>query len=155
MGGAQAVVSTNQKELSVVDPTALMAVESLRRGDAPYDTSMWSRRFNFDHVFDSSDSKNPLHDQNAVMAVCRLVGLSSLSLSLSLAGLSTYSKQVFEALGTRVLESAWEGYNASLLAYGQTGAGKSYSMMGTGNHQPPVTLRRPLAGGGRGAALTA
>lgn len=32
----------------------------------------------------------------------------------------------------QVLESAWEGYNASLLAYGQTGAGKSYSMMGTG-----------------------
>lgn len=39
---------------------------------------------------------------------------------------------MFRALGARVLDSAWSGYNATLLAYGQTGAGKSYSMMGTG-----------------------
>lgn len=31
-----------------------------------------------------------------------------------------------------MLESAWQGYNATLLAYGQTGSGKSYSMIGYG-----------------------
>lgn len=38
--------------------------------------------------------------------------------------------QVFEDLGTDVIQSAFEGYNACIFAYGQTGAGKSYSMMG-------------------------
>lgn len=31
-----------------------------------------------------------------------------------------------------ILDSAWQGYNATLLAYGQTGSGKSYSMIGFG-----------------------
>ena len=31
-----------------------------------------------------------------------------------------------------MLENAWQGYNVSLFAYGQTGAGKSYSMVGYG-----------------------
>ncbi|XP_015446755.1 kinesin-like protein KIF28P [Pteropus alecto] len=39
---------------------------------------------------------------------------------------------VFHDLGRAVLDSAWQGYNATLLAYGQTGSGKSYSMMGSG-----------------------
>ncbi|KAK2567739.1 Kinesin-like protein KIF16B [Acropora cervicornis] len=39
-------------------------------------------------------------------------------------------EQVFEDLGTDVIQSAFEGYNACIFAYGQTGAGKSYSMMG-------------------------
>ena len=38
--------------------------------------------------------------------------------------------QVFKDLGVDVLNSAFEGYNACIFAYGQTGAGKSYSMMG-------------------------
>ena len=38
--------------------------------------------------------------------------------------------QVFEDLGNDVIQSAFEGYNACIFAYGQTGAGKSYSMMG-------------------------
>jgi kinesin family protein 16B len=29
------------------------------------------------------------------------------------------------------LDAAFEGYNACLFAYGQTGAGKTYTMMGT------------------------
>lgn len=37
---------------------------------------------------------------------------------------------MFEDLGTDVIKSAFEGYNACIFAYGQTGAGKSYSMMG-------------------------
>lgn len=36
---------------------------------------------------------------------------------------------VYEALGKQVLDNAWEGYHCCLFAYGQTGAGKSYSMV--------------------------
>ena len=39
-------------------------------------------------------------------------------------------KQVYEDLGIEMLEHALEGYNVCLFAYGQTGAGKSYTMMG-------------------------
>ena len=39
--------------------------------------------------------------------------------------------QVFNDLGQGVLDSAFEGYNACLFAYGQTSAGKTYTMMGT------------------------
>ncbi|KAF7254251.1 Kinesin-like protein KIF28P [Varanus komodoensis] len=47
---------------------------------------------------------------------------------------SKYSgqREVFRDLGQGVLDSAWQGYNATLLAYGQTGSGKSYSMIGYG-----------------------
>ena len=37
---------------------------------------------------------------------------------------------MFEDLGNDVIQAAFEGYNACIFAYGQTGAGKSYSMMG-------------------------
>jgi len=37
---------------------------------------------------------------------------------------------VYEDLGIEMLEHALEGYNVCLFAYGQTGAGKSYTMMG-------------------------
>lgn len=40
-------------------------------------------------------------------------------------------EQVFSDLGQGVLDSAFEGYNACLFAYGQTSAGKTYTMMGT------------------------
>lgn len=39
--------------------------------------------------------------------------------------------QVFDDLGQGVLDSAFEGYNACLFAYGQTSAGKTYTMRGT------------------------
>ncbi|ELR58057.1 hypothetical protein M91_03817, partial [Bos mutus] len=41
-------------------------------------------------------------------------------------------KEVFHDLGRGILDSAWQGYNTTLLAYGQTGSGKSYSMIGFG-----------------------
>ncbi|XP_066216242.1 kinesin-like protein KIF28P [Saccopteryx leptura] len=41
-------------------------------------------------------------------------------------------REVFHDLGRGILDSAWQGYNATLLAYGQTGSGKSYSMIGFG-----------------------
>ncbi|XP_021246112.1 kinesin-like protein KIF28P [Numida meleagris] len=50
------------------------------------------------------------------------------------AGSNSYAgqREVFHDLGQGVLQSAWQGYNATLLAYGQTGSGKSYSMIGCG-----------------------
>lgn len=39
-------------------------------------------------------------------------------------------EDVFSDLGMDVVSSAFEGYNCSVLAYGQTGAGKSFTMMG-------------------------
>ncbi|ELW49539.1 Protein ELYS [Tupaia chinensis] len=44
----------------------------------------------------------------------------------------TAERDVFLDLGRGILDSAWQGYNATLLAYGQTGSGKSYSMIGCG-----------------------
>ncbi|ETV80714.1 hypothetical protein, variant [Aphanomyces astaci] len=40
---------------------------------------------------------------------------------------------VWDDLGIKVLEHAWTGFNVSLFAYGQTGAGKSFSMVGYGS----------------------
>ncbi|XP_074661847.1 kinesin-like protein unc-104 [Tubulanus polymorphus] len=39
-------------------------------------------------------------------------------------------RQVYEDIGLEMLEHAFEGYNVCIFAYGQTGAGKSYTMMG-------------------------
>jgi hypothetical protein len=41
-------------------------------------------------------------------------------------------ERVFNEIGTKILDDAWEGYNCCLFAYGQTGSGKSYSMLGYG-----------------------
>jgi len=38
--------------------------------------------------------------------------------------------QVYQDLGIEMLEHSFEGYNVCIFAYGQTGAGKSYTMMG-------------------------
>lgn len=39
-------------------------------------------------------------------------------------------KQVYEDIGVEMLDHTFEGYNVCIFAYGQTGAGKSYTMMG-------------------------
>ncbi|KAL8275154.1 hypothetical protein Esti_000904 [Eimeria stiedai] len=41
-------------------------------------------------------------------------------------------QRLYNEIGKDVLNSAYDGYNACLFAYGQTGAGKSYSMVGYG-----------------------
>ncbi|KAG0644833.1 P-loop containing nucleoside triphosphate hydrolase protein [Tuber brumale] len=41
---------------------------------------------------------------------------------------------VYNALGEEFLDHNFEGYHTCIFAYGQTGAGKSYSMMGTPEH---------------------
>ncbi|XP_038672589.1 kinesin-like protein KIF1A isoform X17 [Scyliorhinus canicula] len=39
-------------------------------------------------------------------------------------------QQVYQDIGEEMLQHAFEGYNVCIFAYGQTGAGKSYTMMG-------------------------
>lgn len=40
--------------------------------------------------------------------------------------------QVYSDIGEEMLQHAFNGYNVCIFAYGQTGAGKSYTMMGRG-----------------------
>lgn len=47
---------------------------------------------------------------------------------------------VFQVFGTCVLDNAWTGYHCCLFAYGQTGAGKSYSMVGYGTNKGIVPI---------------
>eukprot|EP00327_Prymnesium_parvum_P006600 CAMPEP_0182806980 /NCGR_PEP_ID=MMETSP0006_2-20121128/5888_1 /TAXON_ID=97485 /ORGANISM="Prymnesium parvum, Strain Texoma1" /LENGTH=1608 /DNA_ID=CAMNT_0024932631 /DNA_START=18 /DNA_END=4844 /DNA_ORIENTATION=- len=44
-------------------------------------------------------------------------------------------KTVYDGLGAGVLTNALKGFNCCLFAYGQTGAGKSYSFVGYGNNR--------------------
>ena len=39
-------------------------------------------------------------------------------------------EKVYGDLGEEMLDHAFQGYNVCIFAYGQTGAGKSYTMMG-------------------------
>jgi hypothetical protein len=41
-------------------------------------------------------------------------------------------QRAWDLLGVRILEKAWSGLNTTLFAYGQTGAGKSYTQFGYG-----------------------
>ena len=49
-------------------------------------------------------------------------------------------QKVFDDVGQGVLKNAYDGFNTSLFAYGQTGAGKSFSMVGYGNNKGIVPL---------------
>jgi len=49
-------------------------------------------------------------------------------------------QRVFDLVGKEVLNNAWEGYHCCLFAYGQTGAGKSYSMVGYGANRGIVPI---------------
>ncbi|RKP07746.1 hypothetical protein THASP1DRAFT_5696, partial [Thamnocephalis sphaerospora] len=47
---------------------------------------------------------------------------------------------VYNDLGRELLDHAFEGYNTCIFAYGQTGAGKSYSMVGYGEEKGIIPL---------------
>ena len=49
-------------------------------------------------------------------------------------------RQVFNDIGVGILNNAWNGFNTSLFAYGQTGAGKSYSVIGYGANKGIVPM---------------
>ena len=44
---------------------------------------------------------------------------------------SANQESIHQELGSFILDNAFLGYNCSLFAYGQTGAGKSWTMMGS------------------------
>lgn len=44
---------------------------------------------------------------------------------------------IYEELGVFAVQSAWQGYNCSIFAYGQTSAGKTYTMMGSEKDERP------------------
>ncbi|KAL3287107.1 hypothetical protein HHI36_001588 [Cryptolaemus montrouzieri] len=50
---------------------------------------------------------------------------------------SNYASQeeVYNDLGTEVVDCAFQGYNACVFAYGQTGSGKTFTMMGSPENQ--------------------
>lgn len=74
-----------------------------RFGGADNESTGREKSFTYDAVFSSYDKESP---------TCAT------------------QETVFEALGVPMLTNALNAYNGCLLAYGQTGAGKSHSMMG-------------------------
>ncbi|XP_051166483.1 uncharacterized protein LOC127284835 [Leptopilina boulardi] len=71
------------------------------------------KTYGFDYCFDSSNSETENY--------------------------ATQSK-IYETLGESVLDSVFAGYNACLVAYGQSSSGKTYTMMGT-KDDPGLTPR--------------
>ncbi|ETV95069.1 hypothetical protein H310_11363 [Aphanomyces invadans] len=64
---------------------------------------VWSQTFTYDHSFWSCDPDHANHADQ---------------------------QYVFDRIGSHMLATAWKRVHVSLFAYGQTGAGKSFSMMG-------------------------
>ncbi|XP_071080558.1 kinesin-like protein KIF16B [Haliotis cracherodii] len=87
--------------------TNLKMPESIGAGDSGRE-QMRVKDFTFDHSFWSA---NP-GDQHYVS-----------------------QENVYNALGSEILSSAYEGYNVCVFAYGQTGSGKSYTMMGDSENE--------------------
>ena len=48
--------------------------------------------------------------------------------------------KVWDLLGEAILEKAWGGLNVTLFAYGQTGAGKSYTQFGYGANRGIIPM---------------
>ncbi|EHH21830.1 hypothetical protein EGK_04983 [Macaca mulatta] len=61
-------------------------------------------------------------------------------------------KQVYRDIGEEMLQHAFEGYNVCIFAYGQTGAGKSYTMMGKQEKDQQGIIPQARGGGQAGAA---
>lgn len=52
-------------------------------------------------------------------------------------GAQSTQQQVYDTAATEIVEAVMEGYNGTIFAYGQTGAGKSHTMEGYGD-QPGI-----------------
>ncbi|XP_032306999.1 kinesin-like protein unc-104 isoform X15 [Drosophila ananassae] len=84
------------------------ATTAITNPKVPPNTSESVKRFNFDYSYWSHDH----HD----------------------ADFSTQS-MVYKDIGEEMLQHSFDGYNVCIFAYGQTGAGKSYTMMGRQEEQ--------------------
>ncbi|OQR97293.1 hypothetical protein ACHHYP_12210 [Achlya hypogyna] len=103
--GCRVIVAMDGAQTILTDPAGL-SPRSSRRASAPVSpkATLWKQAFTYDRSYWSFD---PNHADYADQA------------------------RLYEDLGTRVVADAWRGFNCSLFAYGQTGAGKSFSMMGS------------------------
>lgn len=70
-------------------------------------------------------------DQSEILWVHCILSLS-VSVSCQQPEDPSFASQnlVYNDIGKEMLQHAFEGYNVCIFAYGQTGAGKSYTMMG-------------------------
>ena len=93
--------------------TSLINPEDGKNRDFTFDYSFWSHdQFEFDEAGYSVGTTDKYADQ----------------------------MRVFNLVGKEVLDNAWQGYHCCLFAYGQTGAGKSYSMVGYGANKGIVPI---------------
>jgi len=49
-------------------------------------------------------------------------------------------RRCWDLMGNAILDNAWKGFNNTLFAYGQTGAGKSFSIFGYGENKGIVPM---------------
>lgn len=54
-------------------------------------------------------------------------------------------KEVFDKVGLPIVQSVLQGMSGSILAYGQTGTGKTYTMIGNQDGILPLTVNYILA----------
>lgn len=59
---------------------------------------------------------------------------------------------MYQDIGEEMLQHAFEGYNVCIFAYGQTGAGKSYTMMGKQEKDQQGIIPQ-VCGAGRAQAM--
>ena len=99
------------RSLAVWDPACLtIASQQQFDNSSTLDPNYWAKTFHFDRILWSVDPSAP-----------------------SYASQST----VFEELGQPVIDMAMSGYNCCVMAYGQTGGGKTYTMSNVVNQRDP------------------
>ncbi|OMJ85954.1 hypothetical protein SteCoe_12658 [Stentor coeruleus] len=96
-------------------------------------TKIWNKETNYEKEF-NFDYSYWSHDGSIEDPVTGMLKKASPS--------SNYADQqtVFNDLGVEVLDNAWNGYHVCLFAYGQTGAGKSYSIVGYGANKGIIPI---------------
>ena len=99
--GHRNIIQTNNQQITVWDPSCFDAVN--RQELNSIDPAFWSREFAFDKCLNSLD---PSSDDYASQDM------------------------VFNEIGQPVLNWILNGYNCCVFAFGQTGAGKSFTMLG-------------------------
>ncbi len=99
--GHRNIIQTNNQQITVWDPSCFDAVN--RQELNSIDPAFWSREFAFDKCLNSLD---PSSDDYASQDM------------------------VFNEVGQPVLNWILNGYNCCVFAFGQTGAGKSFTMLG-------------------------
>lgn len=103
--GAKLVVEMDGTKTRLWKPKALSAMDAAGRQATNKTSSEDYNEFTFDYSYWSCSTEK--------------------------SGNFTAQHQVYQDLGTDVVQCAFNGYNACVFAYGQTGSGKTYTMMGS------------------------